>query len=255
MTSPAPLFVGSPAGSQNVGRMFWTKARRLYGHLTSDDPEIQRYLKLVRPVQEEGGGGLAEYFENLGRRWVVAHTPQGRVLEIGAGVGRHARLNQGHVGEYFVSEFQSGHLENPLWKEFRGRAIQCDASRLPFRGGWFDGVVSTYSLEHMRRLKDTLGEIARVLKPGGRLVLALPCEGGFLWNLGREILTRRAFQKEFGLDYDKIIAYEHVHDLASVKEHLRANRDLVQIRQRFFPLVAPQTDLNLIACFSLEKRS
>jgi SAM-dependent methyltransferase len=107
----------------------------------------------------------------------------------------------------------------------------------------------------MRQLKDTLSEIARVLKPGGRLVLALPCEGGFLWNFGREITTRRAFRKEFGLDYDKIIAYEHVHDLASVREHLRASQDLVQMKQRFFPSAVPQTDLNLIACFSLEKRS
>ncbi len=234
--------------------MFWAEARRRYGHLTAEDQDIRRYLELVRSVQEEGGNGLAGYFENLGRRWVVAHTPRGRVLEIGAGVGRHARLNKGHDGEYFVSEFQSGHLENPLWKEFKGRGVRCDASRLPFRNAWFDGVVSTYSLEHMRRLTDTLAEIARVLKPGGRLVLALPCEGGFLWNLGREITTRRSFQKEFGLNYDKIIAFEHVHDLASVRRHLVSNPELVPKASRFYPAIVAQADVNLIACFAFERR-
>lgn len=235
--------------------MFWAEARRRYGHLTAEDPDIRRYLELVRSVQEEGGEGLAGYFENLGRRWVVENTPRGRVLEIGAGVGKHARLNAKHDGQYFVSEFQSGHLENPLWKQFRGRGVQCDASRLPFQAGWFDGVVSTYSLEHMRRLDDTLSEIARVLKPGGRLVLALPCEGGFLWNFGREITTRRVFQKEFGLNYDKIIAFEHVHDLGAVRKHLAANHDLTLKADRFYPAFIPQVDLNLIACFSFEKRS
>lgn len=235
--------------------MFWAEARRRYGHLTADDPDIRSYLDRVRSVQEEGGGGLAGYFENLGRRWVVAKTPRGRVLEIGAGVGKHARLNAQHEGDYFVSEFQSGHLQNPLWKDFRGRGVQCDASRLPFREDWFDGVVSTYSLEHMQRLGDTLAEITRVLKPGGRLVLALPCEGGFLWNFGREITTRRVFQRDFGLNYDKIIAFEHVHDLRSVQNHLRANPRLVLKSDRFYPCVVSHGDLNLIACFSFEKWS
>jgi len=235
--------------------MFWAEARRVYGHLTAEDPEIARYLQLVGAVQEEGGGGLAEYFENLGRRWVVAHTPRGRVLEIGAGLGRHARLNTRHDGDYFVSEFQGGHLKNPLWKKFAGRGVQCDAARLPFRAEGFDAVVSTYSLEHMRRLSETLAEITRVLKPGGRLVLALPCEGGFLWNFGRHITTRRVFQRDFGLNYDKIIAYEHVHDLTSVQQHLSANRDLTLQKRRFYPAGLPQRDLNIIACFALQKRS
>lgn len=234
--------------------MFWAEARRRYGHLTAEDPDIRRYLELVRSVQEEGGEGLAGYFENLGRRWVVANTPRGRVLEIGAGVGKHAKLNDSHDGQYFVSEFQAGHLGNPLWNDFRGRGVQCDASRLPFRAEWFDGIVSTYSLEHMRRLDDTLAEITRVLKPRGRLVLALPCEGGFLWNIGREITTRRVFQKEFGLNYDKIIAFEHVHDLAAVRARLDANKDLVLRSDRFYPAFLPQKDINLIACFSFEKR-
>lgn len=234
--------------------MFWAEARRRYGHLTAEDPDIRRYLELVRSVQEEGGEGLAGYFENLGRRWVVANTPRGRVLEIGAGVGKHAKLNEAHDGQYFVSEFQGGHLGNPLWKNFKGRGVQCDASRLPFRAEWFDAIVSTYSLEHMRRLDDTLAEITRVLKPGGRLVLALPCEGGFLWNFGREITTRRVFQKEFGLNYDKIIAFEHVHDLTAVRERLEANGNLVLRSDRFYPAFVPQKDVNLIACFSFEKR-
>jgi len=132
--------------------------------------------------------------------------------------------------------------------------VQCDASRLPFRSDWFDGVVSTYSLEHMRRLEDTLAEIVRVLKPGGRLVVALPCEGGFLYNLGREMTTRRAFQKKFGLNYDKLVAFEHVHDLASIQLSLQQKSLLALRNRRFFPAMLPLDHLNVIACFAFEKQ-
>lgn len=49
-----------------------------------------------------------------------------------------------------------------------------DASRLPVSGGVIDAVVLLEVLEHLRHPREALEEIARVLRPGGRLLLTVP---------------------------------------------------------------------------------
>src|SRR3990172_5308886 len=50
------------------------------------------------------------------------------------------------------------------------------AERLGFPDGTFDLVVSVHAIEHIPPLEQTLAEMARVLKPGGRLLLIYPAE-------------------------------------------------------------------------------
>jgi hypothetical protein len=47
-------------------------------------------------------------------------------------------------------------------------------TELPFRDATFDVVFSSHCLEHSSDLPRTFGEIARVLKPGGKLIFAVP---------------------------------------------------------------------------------
>ncbi|MBF0104044.1 MAG: class I SAM-dependent methyltransferase [Deltaproteobacteria bacterium] len=49
----------------------------------------------------------------------------------------------------------------------RVRSIAADASQLPVMDNSFDLVFSIYSLEHFTKLEQTVGEIRRVLRPGG----------------------------------------------------------------------------------------
>jgi SAM-dependent methyltransferase len=49
-----------------------------------------------------------------------------------------------------------------------------DVSRLPFRDGAFDAVACHQLLEHLAEPEAALGEMARVLRPGGRLVCVGP---------------------------------------------------------------------------------
>lgn len=50
-------------------------------------------------------------------------------------------------------------------------AAQCDAEKLPFPDAWFDCVTVAFGLRNMTHKDRALAEMARVLKPGGRLLV------------------------------------------------------------------------------------
>ena len=69
-------------------------------------------------------------------------------------------------------------------------------SEIPFPDAYFNTVVSNSALEHIEDIDDALQEVARVLKPGGRLYTT--CGSNFAyewWPLGHDALNRYlAFQ-------------------------------------------------------------
>ncbi len=67
----------------------------------------------------------------------------------------------------------------------RAGVIQADAAALPFPAESFDAIVSNHSLEHFADLERCLGEIGRVLKPGGALFVAVPDASTFTDRLYR----------------------------------------------------------------------
>lgn len=64
-------------------------------------------------------------------------------------------------------------IEMPRSKAGGAYAL-ADAAQLPFSSGCCDLVVSNHSLEHFVRLEDTLREVGRVLRQGGRFYVAVP---------------------------------------------------------------------------------
>lgn len=58
--------------------------------------------------------------------------------------------------------------------ERRLRAPVSDVRRLPFRDGSFDAIYSMGTVEHFDETEEAVGEIFRVLRPGGRAVIGVP---------------------------------------------------------------------------------
>jgi SAM-dependent methyltransferase len=77
-----------------------------------------------------------------------------------------------------------------------------DARRLPFEDGEFDAVLAAWMLYHVPDLDRALAEIARVLRPGGRLVAVTNAVGHMqeLWDLARRdtCMRRLTFRSENG---------------------------------------------------------
>lgn len=230
--------------------MFWAKARKSYPNVSVDDPDVQTFLRLSNEFQKDVYKGLGGAVQDAGHRWVAARTQEraGKVLEIGFGAGRHSLFYSGSAEDYFVSEYSGVHQNTQNWRAQKGRSLQCDARALPFADQSFQTVISIYNLEHIGDLPRVFQEVHRVLEPNGRFLIALPCEGGLAWNLGRELTTRRFFQKKYGINYDKVIAYEHIWSFKGIVEKLRESGLFTFTSRKFYPAFVPISDLNLIGC-------
>lgn len=228
--------------------MFWKKARKKYGHLTSEDEDIRKFIQLSPQFQKESYLGLVGQIQDIGHRWVAQHTTAGPVLEIGFGAGRHCLFYQRPLEEYFVSEYSTWHFRPDTRLDCHERGVCCDARKLPYQNSFFQTVISIYNLEHIADLNSVFSEVHRVLKPIGRFLIALPCEGGFLWNIGRELTTRRQFKKQYGINYDKVIGYEHVWDFAGVFGQIKQSELFLIKKLQMFPFLVPSHHLNLIGC-------
>jgi ubiquinone/menaquinone biosynthesis C-methylase UbiE len=125
-----------------------------------DLPWVQRAV--YRPVQDA----------------VVTRLRRGSaraVLDLGCGTGQlAARLRRELPGARVVGcDFSRGMLEHGRARDGGTAWVQGDAGRLPFRRAAFDVVVSTEAFHWFPDQPAALAEIRRVLRPGGRLVLAL----------------------------------------------------------------------------------
>ncbi|HUV57540.1 MAG TPA: ubiquinone/menaquinone biosynthesis methyltransferase [Acidimicrobiales bacterium] len=111
------------------------------------------------------------------------------ILDIAAGTGDFTRecARQGHRA--VATDLSYGMLH--AGREMPER-VQADASHLPFLDGSFDGATCGYALRNFTDLAGTFDEMARVIRPGGRLSIlevAEPRSG--LWRTGFRFWFRR----------------------------------------------------------------
>jgi ubiquinone/menaquinone biosynthesis C-methylase UbiE len=145
------------------------------------------------------------------------------ILDVGSGAGQIA----GHLLEFAdakaqitctdLSQAMLGRARRRLKSE-RPTYIAADLSALPFADASFDGVTCGYVLEHLPDPAVGLGELARVLCPGGRMLL-LTTEDNFsgawtsrIWccqTYNREKLKRLC--ESLGLRWKKELWFTPMH--------------------------------------------
>jgi demethylmenaquinone methyltransferase / 2-methoxy-6-polyprenyl-1,4-benzoquinol methylase len=82
-------------------------------------------------------------------------------------------VSVGNKGEVWLTDINGPMLnigrDRLLNEGFTSPAVQCDAEKLPFASNYFDRVTVAFGLRNMTRKELALAEMARVLKPGGKL--------------------------------------------------------------------------------------
>jgi ubiquinone/menaquinone biosynthesis C-methylase UbiE len=93
----------------------------------------------------------------------------GWVLDAGGGTGRISAALRPLTEKVVVAD-----LSRRMLRQARRRGLEgvvADVERLPFADGTFERVLVVDALHHFIRQQQSLGELVRVLRPGGRLLV------------------------------------------------------------------------------------
>jgi SAM-dependent methyltransferase len=112
-------------------------------------------------------------FSRLALTLQMVNLPvDGNLLDAGGGTGRVAYALRPHVSSALVVDFSMGMLNQAKRKGLA--VVLAPAEHLPLDDGAFDRIIMVDALHHVINQPETISELWRVLKPGGRLVIEEP---------------------------------------------------------------------------------
>jgi phosphatidylethanolamine/phosphatidyl-N-methylethanolamine N-methyltransferase len=215
---------------------------------------------------------IMEYYKNsyteiygkgsLGKIWHYIHRSMEKpfdrlkaevILEVGAGKGEHLNYVKAGFQEYFLTDL----IIEPL-KEINSPTmakitkVQANATALPFQDNFFDRVIVTCLLNHLAAPEDCLLELRRVCKPGGQIVVYLPCEPGLLFRFVRKFTAEKKHQRKSSLDPKLIHFLEHRTSHESIAFFITKLFGKKYIIKKYFPINIPSWNLNLFAIYFIK---
>lgn len=168
--------------------------------MTAVQNAVQR---LIRPHNEGpsavwSSGGAAYDEVSRGILDAIEHTinrlepsQQMRILDLATGTGWTARrlAERGYdvTGADFAPDMLAAAQELAEARQLGIPFLEADAEALPFENGEFDALISTFGVMFTQRPEDAASEMARVVRPGGRLALATWTPDGNVFEMFKVI--------------------------------------------------------------------
>ena len=170
-------------------------ARDLVARLPDDDPVLESDRRQAARVLAERARVASESFRRQGADWdemraldlpaaaveaalltLVPETDSGRLLDIGTGTGRVLELLAPRISQGIGVDASKAMLALARSRLARVGLTHCsvrlaDMYRLPLVAGSFDIAVVQMVLHYAEDPPGVLAEVARVLRPGGRLIV------------------------------------------------------------------------------------
>lgn len=152
----------------------------------SSDPTLEGDQQRLLELEAERRGAASEFADDIeryyspGRTWqslsvgLAALLELGDVLDVGSGDGAAASSLAPYCRSLTCIDSSAKMIEaarERLQRYEHVRARVADAHDLPFVAGSFDSVLLFHTLTYAENPAQALAECARVLRPGGRLVL------------------------------------------------------------------------------------
>jgi SAM-dependent methyltransferase len=174
-----------------------------------DDESLSRSELTKEADPRTGYRSWSESYDEPGNQIIALEEPAvrslveplapGRALDAACGTGRHAGylVELGH--EVLGVDFTPEMLELAAANVPEASFVKADLRELPVEDQHFDLVVCGLALAHLADLDAGSAELARVLKPGGRLVVSVihPFQAHLGWHaLFADTHGHRAFIRE-----------------------------------------------------------
>lgn len=180
-------------------------------------------------------------------RDAIAPKPGQSILDLAAGTGSSSIVLNLDGVRVVASDFSKGMLAEGKKRHPELEFVFADATNLPFAANEFDATTISFGLRNVVDVQKALGEMFRVTKPGGRVVI---CEFSQVQNRALRplyefylkrllpVFSRMAGQKPEAYDYlaDSILAWPSQKKLA--KKIARVGFEKVSFQNLVFGVVA-----------------
>ena len=125
----------------------------------------------IADMGEQGDFGRRYVLDPIMLPRALARAPK-KALDVGCGEGRFCRRLKQHRVDVTGVDPTPGLIQAARARDANGSYVEATAERLPFGDNAFDLVVSYLSLIDIPNIEAAIPEMARVLAPGGALLIA-----------------------------------------------------------------------------------
>lgn len=112
---------------------------------------------------------------------ILTDLPGGSLLDVGCGSGRLAAAAEASGREVTAVDADASMIA-VVRRQLRGTVLRAALPDLPFEEGSAEAIAANFVVNHVGRPRAAVGELRRVLRPGGRLAMTIWPAGGAAWS-------------------------------------------------------------------------